>query len=1157
MPEEVKIFGKARLNSDDAIEYTQPTDILDGTNVRITSTGSNQEGYVVTVDGTRSVTRALPSGTNKCIGVRYFRAYGKAYIFTFNSNGRHRIEEFDVVNETFTTVYEDLTNSGGSALLPWASTDYIKDVEFIGGHILFWNLFPKDTVMQIDVDKAKSGVYGVFNRWNFELSVPQPSVPIDAQYYSSPWWVYNPSNFNNLKSKLFQFRYRYIYKDGRISAWSSMSNRPVPVNELDVKGNVVQNNILGLYVDLNDTSIDSVEISARDGLNPWYTIKRVSRSYVSGLPIMDFVEVEDPDDPEIILFVIRYDEEKRALSSDSSLVYYYPFLNDGLYPIDDQIEHDLIADDIPQRARALGSVNGNTVLLGNFKKGYNKPVLNEDDVSIIVGSYFPDVLPDTSNPLSIEGVYYWREGGSSSDDARRYGIVFNYSSNPKVGDEIIFDFRKSFVPGTSSNIITFTVTSLEAGDLNATIAAAMLKVQTDLVPLGMGITDITYVDRPNGRGVQFKPAPSTWMEQFVKIELADSINTQDISKRSIKTGSSYELAVAYYDAMGRPFPLYTSDKLKFKTQHYAATEGMLPEITWNLPLQAPTGAAYYHILSSENRTHDESFYTLATLHEDTTSDTYVFNINSLYDFFADRPQSPFSYDFVPGDLVAVICNVESDNSLSNWQNDPVRVIEISSYELKVVPDPSDPDNPETFHLLKVPRPNTEQTDDEETYLLEIIRPRKSTADSNESKVFYEISKAYPIIGGNHSVTTDTIREIDSFYKVRRMSDSSDEFNPSRTIIVESFNFSDNYVSNYYSFGRPRTPSDTPVNATFIADIVWSQEYNPRTKVSLLNRLYPENTYSSGAPYYGASSDYGGIQYLVSRENRLLCLQENKVGYIPVERAIISDTIEQQQIAISQKLLNPITYSIGQDIGIGNGVAIPSFTFVRGIAYFVDPHEMLPVRASPNGIGYITYRYVSKLKDMIRKSVMQNKNMFGMWDDEYTEWLLLIDGVTHVWNEDAEGWTPKRTLNPDCGFSAKDRFISMKGGQLYVHDNDMARCNFYGTKYGASIKFPITSPRVKTYNSIGIHSDDMLISDEVKTQLGQECDLIPSDFLNREGVWYANFPRDYKTDPINGDRLKGRYITINLNYEPEEFEFGLPPINLLKVVVKSSLSTPNE
>src|SRR5699024_4545903 len=107
----------------------------------------------------------------------------------------------------------------------------------------------------------------------------------------------------------------------------------------------------------------------------------------------------------------------------------------------------------------------------------------------------------------------------------------------------------------------------------------------------------------------------------------------------------------------------------------------------------------------------------------------------------------------------------------------------------------------------------------------------------------------------------------------RMDDTSDTTTPARDLVLESFHFSDNYVSNYYSYGRPRTAFDTPENETSSADIVWSQEYNQRTGKNNLNRLFPENTYSSGAPYFGASEDYGGIQYLSSRENRLLCLQE--------------------------------------------------------------------------------------------------------------------------------------------------------------------------------------------------------------------------------------------------------------------------------------------
>src|SRR5690606_12258072 len=121
----------------------------------------------------------------------------------------------------------------------------------------------------------------------------------------------------------------------------------------------------------------------------------------------------------------------------------------------------------------------------------------------------------------------------------------------------------------------------------------------------------------------------------------------------------------------------------------------------------------------------------------------------------------------------------------------------------------------------------------------------------------------------------------------------------------------------------------------------------------------------------------------------ICVQELKVGYIPVNRSVIEDTAEQQQIGISAKLLNPISYYAGPNIGIGNDYAVPSFLYVNGSCYFVDPVEMLPVRAGLDGTRYIGYKYTGALKDKIRQHIRSGDYLKSLFDDRFNEWLLLF------------------------------------------------------------------------------------------------------------------------------------------------------------------------
>lgn len=1141
MLQEEKYFNGAVQDSDNAIEYTQPNAILDGLNVRIQTQEGNKQGLIVTLEGNREIARTLPTGTNTVLRSKYFPEVGKAYIFTKNSNGRHRIEEFDVQSETFITIFEDLTDSGSKQLLDWTGAEYIKDVVLVDGNLLYWNQFPQDIVLQINLTMAKSSGYGVVVDSDLYLTTPPPLSPPQVTYHNSPDWASNTTTYNNLKGKLFQFRHRYVYNDGRVSAWSPISKRPTPTSELDSQGNVVYNDIIGITLAVPSDKVKTIEISARDGGNPWYTIRVVDRDDILNMPTVGVAEeIPNPNPPPPNILVFRYDIEGTFPLGNT---YYYPFRNDGLYPQDDQLEHDLIADDVPHTARALSLVNGNAILLGNFKKGYNAPQINDSEVSVEVSYYPAEIAPSQPNDLRLLEIFQ-----TLGESATRYELLYSSSSVPQIGDTLYAAFRR----GADFTVIekSFSVTSAEAGNLTATLNAFIAELMT--------ITEFSFQQAPHietppdGVSIVFRLSGASMTSYMAKVELSSSPNLMDISYGAIKTGSSYELAVAYYDRYGRPFPLYTNPNLVFSTDYYPQNNGLLPQANWQLPTDAPSGAASYHILASPNRTHEANWVTLATLHDTTTPDYYVFDISSLFDFFGEQNSGQSAYDYAPGDYVNVICNVLDDSTYTNWQDSPVRTLEVLSQRVEV--DNTDPNDPITSYLIKVPRPSTEITDPDETYLIEIIRPRKSM-QGDEEKVFYEISEEYPIINGEHSVTSGSIKSIDSYLKVRRMNDTSDTGSPSRTLVVESFHFSDNYVSNYYSFGRPRVKGDVPEAEESIADIVWSQEYNRRTNKNNLNRFYPENTYSASAPYYGASEDYGGIQYLSIRENRMLCLQELKVGYIPVNRSIISDAVEQQQVAISQYLLNPIQYSIGPNMGIGKDYAIPSYEYVNGAAYFIDPHEMLPVRAGLDGTRYIQSTYSGEMKRKIREMVTSGNYIFSVWDDRMNEWLVVFNDYTYVYDEKSNGWIPKRSYLPSSGFTANDRLYTTNGnGQLYIHDDESNRNRFYGVDYPAELKFPITSPRVKTYQSIALHMDDEVetVEDGIETQLGHVSDLVVDDFTWREGIRYANFLRDKNsgTDITNGDRLKGRWITLHLVQEAPVGEW-----NLLKAVMKSSLSTP--
>lgn len=1127
-----KVFNGSVLNSDDAHEYMSPTDLVDGSGVRIQSQEGNSQGLVKTLEGNREIVRSLPSGVNTILRAKTFPEVKKTYIFTKNSNGNHCIEEFDYITESFSTLFEDLTDSGSEQLLDWSSVTYIKDVVLIQGTLLYWTEFPNDIVRRLDVVKAKTDP--LFNTDTFYISVPPPMYAPDVEYNSDSEYAYN-----NLTGNLFQFRYRFKYPNSENSAWSPISERSIPTGEPLYQTSMKSFNALRVSVPYDSSkNIVGIDIAARHNESLWYTIKSVDMAYIQSLPAEPSIPpINDPSNPQLI------DPKEFTTDFGSIKKYWFTFYNDALYPTDDQLEHQLLSDYVPENTRALESVNDNTILLGNNRVGKPRPDVSDSiSLEIILNN------PDGAGNISTFKVD-WIATGYNAATNRNYNTI-QFSGDPEEGDEVTADFQAF---GTVANR-SYTVPSGQVGNLPAVInsfAATLPPSQVfDMIVVGVNPVIMRYESIPSGS--------SRWDLLSAKV-VAASATSFNNSIPTLKLGASYEIMAAFYDNKGRPFPLARVGTVKLPT--YANTLGYYPTIGWNVSGLAPEGAKYFQLLSSLNRTHEFTKYTIADIDTNRTDADWLWlNITPLFDFNAQYPDGNLGYEWQAGDRlvpVAYFSDFAPDGLFNHFRDKPF--VGDCTYDLEIVEYVLDSDQ----HFIRVKRPPENiLTVDIPPMLIEIYR--KKTGVSVEDEIYYEVTPTYQIDESTRTYlqTSGEIKAVDSFFKFRQMEFTLDS-DPIgyREFWAETFHFSDTIKSDYWNLGRPRSYYDTPEVSHLKSEIRHSREWISGSRVNNIVRFYPEDVYDAREPMYGAQENYGGIQYLQNRENRLICVQELKVGYIPVNRSIIEDTVEQQQIGISSKLLNPISYYAGSNIGIGNDYAVPSFIYVNGSCYFVDPVGMLPVRAGLDGTRHIGYKYTGALNDKIRQHIRNGDYLKSLFDDRFNEWLLLFPDTTWAFDEKIDGWVPKKPYLPEAGFSADDRFYTLKDGKLYVHDDEINRNVFYGVAYPAEISFSVTSPGVKTFRSIEEHSDDLMVTEElgIETQLGQVSELnLESDYdWNGEGVYLSNLLFDHNSPGgiPSGDLLKGRYILFKLRREAGSTK-PMGEINLLKFVVKDTYSTPN-
>jgi hypothetical protein len=329
-----------KLNLDVAEYRISNGDYIDALNITKDAQGRGQDRVVSNILGNTLIPYTLPAGTNKIIGFYPDKVRNRAYYFLWNSNGYDTILYYDLSNDTITKILENKTDSDGVDILNFNPSYKVLSVNIfyrdLEGDILFFNDGynpPKNINIITD--------YGT--SWKLEYILVAKAPPI-----MPPKVVYeNDENVtqNNLRNKLFQFCYRFVYTDNEKSVWSSKSIVPLP-NQLSLdltEPNIFNNSLISVSVSTGDKNVKNIEFSFREttsgNTSDWFLIRSVNK------------------------------EENLILDND---VYTYKFYNDSIYTQIDILESSQLQDYVPQKANAAELANGNVLLYAGITEGYDK-----------------------------------------------------------------------------------------------------------------------------------------------------------------------------------------------------------------------------------------------------------------------------------------------------------------------------------------------------------------------------------------------------------------------------------------------------------------------------------------------------------------------------------------------------------------------------------------------------------------------------------------------------------------------------------------------------------------------------------------------------------------------------------------------------------------
>lgn len=152
-----------------------------------------------------------------------------------------------------------------------------------------------------------------------------------------------------------------------------------------------------------------------------------------------------------------------------------------------------------------------------------------------------------------------------------------------------------------------------------------------------------------------------------------------------------------------------------------------------------------------------------------------------------------------------------------------------------------------------------------------------------------------------------------------------------------------------------------------ATVFFSEPFIPNTAINGLGTFYPDVSFKE----YDKS--YNSIQKLFSINDRLIILQEDKVSYAMVSRAVLFDASSTQNVALSNEVLSSSVPYVG-DFGIArNPESFANFGFR---SYFVDARSRAVLRLSQDGLTPISEHGMKNFFTDFFQEVIEEKKTYN-------------------------------------------------------------------------------------------------------------------------------------------------------------------------------------
>lgn len=1086
----IPIIFKGRLNLDDNLSLLPEGDFIEALNITRDQISAQRDLAVSNLVGNQlRRTVANPTGTTVTIGAKADSVRNRVYNFNWNSDGYHRIEYMD--GSSFATVLL-LEDDPVNPVLDFDVNDKIIDIDIVyrdEGDLLYWNqreLMPR----KLNVATALSGNYSPFDSAYFEAAKRPPLFPPLSEYLTD-----TNIKVNNLKGKFFEFAYRFVYDDFEKSTFSPLSSAALTEFNYLAALNPVSNNALQITVDTGDKFVEKIEVAFRYNIGNNYS---------------DYS------------LIVSLDKSELGIGDDST--YQFIFGNDGAYPPINVIESLNYYDFVPRKANAQCLPNGNYLSYGGITEGYDGLTTGDLDVTAVV-TYESVPIPSGVVVIGNPQLSYIDNGVFPP----RYTFTVGATVTP--GDQ----YRLATLSGPTFD---FTYTAI-LGDDRDDVANYFV---TQINPLAF------YTATFIGSG-QFEVVYSALNQSSTYIELTAATSAAGAGAffdRIYKAGGKFRFAQIYFDEQGRvignPVNTYVTapgDQNDYEVEinefYATATDYIRPVVELTVRHLPPPEAKSFAFLRTNNLL-VQSFFEFKTNHFEIESGFWYISVQPVIDYIAATPNFSSQWTYQEGDRIKIIYKFNGANA-SGWDASYSPIIDapIVGVVLKTfTPDP------ERSYIKIQAYPGTVTPTPDDNLVFEVYRPSVKTSETQQ--IYYEFGETYECVvidginyhEGQNSTTNPTFEFSDGDVYIRLRSGVGDDY------LILDPNFSDFYASAVNSNGRNFIVDENAKETYNPVLVRFSQAYQFGTNINGLNRFYEEN-------FDEYNRSFGDIRKLAIRSSYMQVFQMFRIGRVGVFQQILKDQDGNDNLTISDRLLNTIVYYVG-DYGTN---APESFATNNYASYFCDNIRGVVGRLSLDGIEPISILY--KINSFATAQLplrTGNSKIYGVFNAQTNRYEFAMEATegsaafTMAFDEINNSFEGERSYQPEWMVCLGTLMITYKNGTPYTHDSTTFN-NFFGVQYPSNISAVANAGlyQKKTWISLLEIANTTWVCPLIYTSLmsygsqRQESNLILEDFRLLEDQPSVSFKRDIHSPGgiINGNVLKGTWIVIKFEVEAARTE----------------------